>query len=466
MKRSSRIALFACTFLLSPARAFAADELQSGIAVADITPPIPYRMSGYFYERLSTGTKDPLKAKAIVFQQGDVSAAIVFCDLVGVPRDVSMRARREASAATGIPVEHIAIGATHTHTGPLYFGALHKHLHERAVAHFGKDAYEAADYPAQLTERIVSAIVDAKGNLKPAKLAAGYAREERLAFNRRFFMKDGTVRFNPGELNPDIIRPAGPIDPQVGIISISDSQGGKPSAAIVSFAMHLDTVGGTEYSADYPKFVEDMLRAKLGPEFTLLFGTGTCGDINHIDVTTRDRRTADKIGLLLSETIGKTIEEGSLKRVDEPSLAVRSANVEAPLQRFSDEERAQARKNMELVGGRELPFLEQVKACTIMDLERRGADTLPLEVQAFRLGPDTAIVTLPGEVFVELGLAIKAASPFKTTLVVELTNDSPAYIPTKKAFAEGSYEIVNSRVQPGTGEQLVEAARRLLRELK
>jgi hypothetical protein len=101
-----------------------------------------------------------------------------------------------------------------------------------------------------------------------------------------------------------------------------------------------------------------------------------------------------------------------------------------------------------------------------MDLENRAADKLPLEVQVFRLGPDTAIVTLPGEVFVELGLAIKAASPFKTTLVVELTNDSPAYIPTKKAFVEGSYEIVNSRVQPGSGEQLVEAATHLLKELE
>jgi hypothetical protein len=75
-------------------------------------------------------------------------------------------------------------------------------------------------------------------------------------------------------------------------------------------------------------------------------------------------------------------------------------------------------------------------------------------------------VTLPAEVFVELGLAIKAASPFKTTLVIELTNDSLGYIPTKKAFAEGSYETVNSRVQPGAGEAMVETAIRLLKELE
>ena len=72
---------------------------------------------------------------------------------------------------------------------------------------------------------------------------------------------------------------------------------------------------------------------------------------------------------------------------------------------------------------------------------------------------------LPGEVFVDLGLAIKRASPFKTTLVIELCQDAPGYIPTKKAFAEGSYETVNSRVAPGGGEKMVETAIRLLKEL-
>jgi hypothetical protein len=121
---------------------------------------------------------------------------------------------------------------------------------------------------------------------------------------------------------------------------------------------------------------------------------------------------------------------------------------------------------MRRIGTRELPFLEAVKACTIMDLQRIGGQMLPIEVQAIRLDRNTAIVTLPGEVFVDLGRAIKAASPFKTTLVVELANDSPGYIPTKKAFAEGSYEIVNSRVQPGGGERMVEAAIGLLKELE
>jgi hypothetical protein len=105
-----------------------------------------------------------------------------------------------------------------------------------------------------------------------------------------------------------------------------------------------------------------------------------------------------------------------------------------------------------------------------MDLVRLkrlwGGDIVPLEVQAFRLNDETAIVTLPSEIFVNLGLSIKAASPFKTTLVIELANNSVAYIPTKQAFLEGSYEVVNSRVERGTGEKLAETAVELLKELK
>jgi hypothetical protein len=423
-------------------------------------------MSGYFNERLSTGVKDPLHAKAVVFQQGEVTAALVFCDLIGISLDVSTQSRKLASEATGIPAEHIVVAATHSHTGPLYWGALHKYFHERAVAKLGKDPFETVDYPALVVDKIVAAMVQAKSTLQPVQLEAGNAREERVSFNRRFHMQDGTVRFNPGPLNPEIIRPAGPIDPQVGVVWLTKRGEPHPRATIVSFALHLDTVGGTEYSADYPGILEDKLRQSFGPEFKLLFGAGTCGDINHIDVTTRERRTTTEIGSMLAETLQQAMHRREFAPIAEPSLAVKSVKVRAPLQEFSESEIAEARRKMDLVGSRELPFLEQVRACTIMDLQLQETREPLFEVHAIRLSNDTAIVTLPGEVFVELGLAIKSASPFKTTLVIELANDDPAYIPTRKAFAEGSYEVVNSRVQPGGGELFVEAAIELLKGLQ
>ena len=455
---------------LSTNAAFAADGLQAGVAVVDITPPIPFRMHGYFYERLSTGVKDPLHARAIAFREGKEMAAFVFCDLVGIPFAETAPARKMASEATGIPVEHIAVTGTHTHTGPQYFMSINDYWHEQAVAKDGKDKYDSENYRKELIDKIAAAVVQAKAALKPVDLQAGFAREERISFNRRYHMKDGSVQFNPKELNPNIIGPAGPIDPQVGIVLISDPEARKPTSAIVSFAMHPDTTGGgTLYSADYIFALDQRMKKTFGPEFTTLFGTGTCGDINNRDVHTTKQRMADELGAMLGDTVTAAIAKGQLSPVKQPELAVRSTKVPGPLQQVSAADIAKAAANMGHLNMPNFPFMTKVEACKVMDivrLKKIWGDTVPLEVQAFRLDKDTAIVTLPSEIFVNFGLAIKAASPFKTTLVIELANDSVAYIPTRQAFAEGSYEVTNSRVERGTGEKLVDAAVGLLKELK
>ncbi len=453
----------AITLAVLASSALGAAPLQAGVAVADITPPIGYRLSGYFVERKSTAVHDPLHAKAIVFAQGDVRCAIVFCDLIAITYDVADRSRKLAAESTDIPAANIAVAATHTHTGPLYAGILRRHLHDAAVAREGRDPCESIDYPAFLVKRIAEVIAGARAALRPVDLAAGTAPQTpQVSFNRRFHMKDGRVQFNPGESNPNIVRPAGPIDPDVGILLVRDAER-KAIATLTVFALHLDTTGGTEYSADYPYYLEESLRKSLGGELVSLFGTGTCGDVNHIDVHGRARRRAPELGAALARTVLDAIPK--LQPVDRPALAVRSRVLTAPLQRYSDAQIAQAAKDLPLVGARKIPFLQEVEACKIMDLRLRGGTTLPLDVRAIRLGRDLAIVTLPGEVFVDLGLAIKRASPFKHTFVIELTNGDPAYIPTKKAFAEGSYEIVNSRLQPGAGEQMAQTATALLAEL-
>ena len=439
-------------------------QLTAGLAVTDITPPIGYRMSGYFSERLSTGTSNPLCAKAVVLRQGEASAAMVFCDIIGLSLEVTSRARRKAAERTGIPASNILIAATHSHTGPLYFGALRKYFHDMAVTEHGSDPCEKVNYADQLVEKLAGVIAQADAAAKPVRLEAGSAEQKGLSFNRRFHMKNGTVRFNPGVLNPDIVRVAGPIDPEVGIVSLREADGDNDAiAAIINFTLHLDTVGGTKYAADYPYYLEQSLREKYGDKFVLLFGTGTCGDINHIDVTKKERLKTEYIGRTLAETVKAKTE--SLETIAEPLLGVRSGIVEAPLQQFGPEEIAWARENIKKVGTGELSFLKQVEAYKILAVEMRRGRTIPLEVQVFRLSRDVAIVGLPGEVFVDLGLAIKRASPFATTLVIELCQDAPGYIPTKKAFAEGSYETVNSRIAPGGGEMMAEAAIRLLKEL-
>ena len=434
-------------------------QFQVGLAEIDITPPVGYRMDGYFYERLNTGQRDALMAKAVVFQQGAMRAALVVSDLLGMPQSMSSEVRALAAKRTGIPAPNIAITATHTHTGPLFAGERARVFSEQAAAKFGTDPLAAVKYPEALRDKLVEVIAAASARVSPAVMEFALAREDRLSFNRRFHLKDGSVRFNPGVLNPDIVEAAGPIDPDVPFLLFTRDR--KPIGSLSVFAMHLDTVGGTEYSADYPGHLAAELRREFGDEFISIFGTGTCGDINHIDVSGQRRYTARLIGQQLAIDILSALSRVAL---DLPALSVSSAQLSLPLRSVSAEQAASAKANMPKVGTNDLPFLAQVEAVTTLDLLRRGS-TLDTEVQVFRLHPDVAVVLLPGEVFADLGLAIKRRSPFKHTLIIELSNDNPAYIPTEKAFKEGSYETVNSRIAPGGGERLVETAIQLLNDI-
>ncbi|MEO2046886.1 MAG: neutral/alkaline non-lysosomal ceramidase N-terminal domain-containing protein [Pirellulales bacterium] len=438
-------------------------KFQMGTGVIDITPPIGYRMSGYFHERLSTGVKDPLLAKAIVFSQGDTVAALVVCDLVGIAPEVSSESRRLIADQIDIPANNVSIAATHSHTGPLYWGALRDQFHQVTIAREGSDSREKFDYPAFLTKQLVAAVDLAKQNLAVVNLSAGSGTENRVAFNRRFLMKNGRAKTWIGLNHPDVIRAAGPIDPEVGLIRFDGVVSGKPHASITCYALHLDTLGGTEYSADYPYYLQQDLAKAYGDRFVSLFGIGTCGDINHANTSTKERNKTDEIGRMLAESVAQAMPD--LQPVSGPSLAVAHKVVNVPKQKFTTEQIAQAKKEMARVGDRDVPFAKRVEAYKITALQHYPSELIPLEIHAFRLSPDVAIITLPGEIFVELGLHIKSNSPFKTTLVIELANDAPGYIPTNKAFVEGGYEVINSRIAPGGGEMLVETAIRLLREV-
>jgi hypothetical protein len=442
-----------------------AGGLKAGVAEIDITPAIGYRMAGYFDERCSTGVHDRLHAKALVLQHGEEKIALVSCDLVGVPLSVSKAAREQSSAKYGITAKNIVICGTHSHTGPLYNDVRNTYFHQAAIAKYGFDPHQPEDYARILTERVVRVIGEACRRVAPATLSAGIGRREGISFNRRYHMENGKVAFNPGRLNPNIIRPAGPIDPDVGIVMVRNARG-NPIAGLTVFAMHPDTVGGTKFSADYPHYIEQSLRAAFGKKYISLFGLGTCGDINHIDVSKREsvkgQDAAHQFGTALGETVLGSIS--NLNAVDCPKLAVASRTVMAALRDTTPEQVKEAKAKLPLIGTDKLGFDVKVEAVRILDLAERGKEW-PLEVQVFRLDARTALVCLPCEIFVDFGLAIKKQSPFANTLIISICNDRPSYVPTRKAFAEGSYEISNSRVKPGVGEELVETALDLLKEL-
>jgi len=337
------------------------------------------------------------------------------------------------------------------------------------VKKFGKDPQEEIHYPDFLADKLVTVWSEANRKLAPARVVAGIAKQEKLSFNRRYHMKNGRVAFNPGQMNTNIVKAAGPVDPDVALLFVRTPNNANVLGGLTVFACHCDTIGGTEFSADYPFFLQQTLREEFGEKFVSAFAAGTCGDINHINTGIKEERVkgfdvAERIGASLGKTVLAVHE--NLPTITKPRFAVASKTLTVPLQEVTEEQVKAARANLKLLEGPDSgSFTEKVVAVKNVDLANRGK-TWPMEVQVFSLDNDTAIVGLPGEIFADLGLAIKAASPFKRTFVISICNDRPGYVPTKKAFSEGSYEVTNSRVKPGGGEMLVETAIELLKKLK
>jgi hypothetical protein len=291
----------------------------------------------------------------------------------------------------------------------------------------------------------------------------GVGHEERLSFNRRFFMQDGTVGWNPGKLNPKIVRPAGPIDPEVNVVAFNGDGG--TAATYVNFAVHPDTVGGQEISSDFAHTLSRILGKLKGESMVMVFANGACGDVNHVDVTTKEPQKghgeAERIGTILAGEVIKTYAR--MKPISVGPLRTKREVVRLPLAAIKEGEVAEARRTSLKTDAK---FLEKVQAFKVLDVAARGGRPIEAEVQVIALGDELAWVGLPGEIFTELGLEIKKRSPFRQTIVVELANGSIGYVPTKRAYGEGNYEVISARCAEGSGEMLVEAALRLLNEVR
>ena len=278
--------------------------LRAGRAAVDITPSKGMPMAGYYHVRLNEGTHDKLWAKAIVFEYGGTRAALVALDLVSIPERFVVEARRLIEARDGIPASRVMISATHSHTGPS--------MGSRLQGADPKAANIAADYHKALPGRIADSVNKAVADLQAATVSAAVGHEDSISFIRRFRMEDGSTGWNPGKLNPDIIEPLGEIDPAVPVVYF-ETPDQEPLAVYVNFANHLDTVGGMEFSADYPYTLAKMLAEVRGPEMVTAFTIGTAGNINHLDVKSgtpqKGHGEAARIGTILAGEVLRTFRK-------------------------------------------------------------------------------------------------------------------------------------------------------------
>lgn len=443
-----------------------AAQPRVGVAAVDITPPLGIPLAGYYHARGADGVLDPLFSKALVLESAGTRVALVALDLIEVTRAITDAARAEITRVCGLPGGQVMIAATHAHTGPELVKPGGR------TADLGGQQPVTTEYTAALPARIAGSVRLALERLQPARLSVARVRCEELTFNRRYILRDGTVGWNPGKLNPDIVRPAGPSDPELGLLYAEQPEASGPTqglATYVNFAMHTDTTGGSKISADWPGALGRVLAGYHGAEHLTLVGLGTCGNLNHLDIAWRWPQGTGieqhRIGTILGAAVFQAYKQ--LRPLPVAPLRVKSEIVELELPAISAEELAAARQIVATVqddrGGN---FMKLVRAHRALDVAGREGRPHRVEVQAIAWGRELAWISLPGEVFVELGLAIKQRSPFPHTFVVELANENIGYIPDRRSYLEGNYEPESARCAAGSGEKLVAAAVKLLTELR
>lgn len=437
---------------------------RAGAAKSNITPPIGGEIIGGFLPVPSKHIHDDLHARCLVLDDGEKRIALVVCDLLGVQRLLSDEARRLITAQTGIPREHVLISATHTHS---------------ATSALGQDRlrYEQTldDYQKFVAQRIADGVQRAVNTLRPAEWGYGEVDVPEHVFNRRWFLRPGTmpenpfggmdlVKMNPGAGNPNLVEPAGPTDPTVSFIAVREPAG-KPIGLYTAYSLHyVGDVGPGHISADYFAIYSERMKqllnaAEQDPPFVAMMANGTSGDINNVNfLHPRPRKEtygqmrhvahdlADKVFAALAKVQYRadvTVDA----RYREPQIAWRRPNAEQlawAKQKSIEEATVNGRAN--------LPKIYADRALRLAEYPELG--TVP--VQVLRIG-NVSIGTMPCEVFCEIGLEFRRRSPLKPGFMVSLGHGYFGYLPTPRHHDLGGYEtwLGTNRLERTASEKLM-----------
>ena len=451
--------------------------LRAGAAAVDITPqdwPLP--MIGSFRYRPATGAHDPLQSRALVLDDGTETVAIAIVDSCYIPRETVDEAKRLTQTNTGIPADRVLIAATHTHTAPPPAPGVGLRGPEPE-----QDAENEERYARRLIDGIAASIAGAFERLEAAEI--GWTRTELPdeVFNRRWFMKDGTippdpfggttdrVRMNPPAGSSDLVRPSGPVDPEAVVLSIRTAAK-RPLAVLANYSLHyVGDIPAGLVSADY--FGEFSLaiasRLDAGDGFVGMLSNGTSGNINNIDFSKPHSRREPfeqvrKVAGKLADSVARAYAQ--IEYRPDASLAMEQVELELARRKPTDPIVEQSRAILQGVRSAELTR-RHIYAQRAIDLHN-GPDSVAVVLQAIRIG-DLGIAALPFETFVETGLAIKRDSPLEATFVISLANGAEGYLPTPEHHALGGYEtwLGTSRVEEQASERIREQLLASLRKV-
>ncbi len=410
---------------------------RAGAAVVDITPPrLPAIIAGGFLEGRAARVNDPLHARCIVLDDGTSTLAFAIVDTCMMPQALIDQAKRLASPKTGIPINHMMISATHTHSAPAAMGCL--------------GTRQDTAYADWLPARIAQGIVAATAKLRPAKIGWATVDDWEHTHNRRWIRRPETkivdpfgeptalANMHPGYLSADVIGPSGPVDPGLSVISVRtlDDQ---PLAVLANYSQHYH--GAEPVSADYYGLFCKYVAESLGQAgngdgpFVCALSQGTSGDLMWMDYGSPAKPTSiEAYARSVAHFAGRALTQ--VRYHTRAPLAIVEKTLELDY-RVPDEKRLNWAKP--IAAGIENDLAKTVrevyaKEALILGERRKTRITL----QAIRVG-DLSIAAIPNEVYALTGLKLKARSPFASHFNIELANGAEGYIPPPEQHALGGY---------------------------
>lgn len=447
-------------------------QLNVGFGRVNITPAMGTPIGGYYVVRLADRVLDELEANAVAFALGEKRALLISADISGLFYEFAEPICQHIAQVTGVPSDAIFLTCTHTHTGP------EANVNRRIVP----DKQET--YLSFLRTRLADAAMFALQDLKPARMGWGVGQAPGIAFIRRYRMKDGSTRTNPGINNPDVLAPIGEVDESVGVVRF-DREGGE-TIVLANIGIHPDTVGGCGISADWPGFTRRILEKTIDNTRCVLLN-GAQGDVNHVNTAPAPGQNNDLTmdfddcmrGYGHARHMGMTVAGAVMQvyskvaYVPADSLHTRKQVIRHPANMPTPEELPLARRYNQLhQEGRDdlIPFSGMQLTTVVAEAERmvqleHGPEHFDLCMTALTIG-DIALSGFPGEPFSAIGRAVKAAPGWQLVLPMCCTNGYEGYFPTMDAYLEGGYEARSSIFRPGVAEAVAEASLALLRDIR
>jgi neutral ceramidase len=431
----------------------------------DITPGYPVRLAGYFNERVSTGVLDPLHMRLAAMKRGNRHLVFIQLDNCAIKTEDADEIRQAIAGRTAFQKHEIMLFTSHIHTGP------------DLVGFFGLKRDER--YLEELKKRVIA---EAEALIPKEKCFISIARTnyEGLSFNRRWYMKDGTVVTNPPKKSPEKREPEGAVDRTANSIIFKNESGGL-QALFVNISNHTDSVGGNQISADWPGLMERYLNERMGTDIPVFPFLAPQGNINHLEFDDLRSQSnydeAKKLGRAYAEIVAKSVSASNdidVEKFSDPAAKFEAKEIvlSMPSREISKEELERAKKILDGAGEMDEnatkdltaedlakgdPAVERLFARELVHFAETKPKNYDIPLQIFKLAK-IAFAAIPGEPFVEIGLALKTIPGYDLIFPVALANGYFGYIPLKENFSRGGYEV-----RPGAASWLsTDAADRIL----